>query len=297
MGRRRGQVLLVFVGALPALLGLVGLAVDGGFYFATQRAAQFGSLAAARAAAVDVMLAQQGQQQYYAQAGRDGEALGKANVSPLRLSDAKFTLDYHNSYKCPENDGAWYGPNATASTRCVRATVSGSYPTLFMRILGLPKIDLQKMGFQPVSIVRIGGVLPLGVCKSEYDAWPAGPWVIWDWGANLCGVDDWEGLVDLDNSRPSCLEYWSWMLPEPPSGPPPKRGDPVGVETSTWCPLISFWIGLYTDKKGSIPIVDTRAGNTVVGCIKVTLDPRVGSVRATPQAGQAGVCGLPEQLQ
>src|SRR4051794_19033169 len=53
--RRSGQTLVLFVLILPALLGMIGLMVDGGLLMAAHRQAQNAADAAALAGALDLM--------------------------------------------------------------------------------------------------------------------------------------------------------------------------------------------------------------------------------------------------
>ena len=115
----RGQVLVIFAAALPALFGFLGLALDGGYYLATTQTAQFAARAAARAAAVDV------QGGSYGTATASGQAIGQQNLTLFRLSGVTITIAYDDTANATDATGGWYTSNPSAQTSSVRATVSG----------------------------------------------------------------------------------------------------------------------------------------------------------------------------
>jgi hypothetical protein len=206
--RERGQALVMYVMALPVLLGFLAPALDGGQYFAVRRAAQFAADSAARAAAVDVLRAQQPgllNLLYYPLATEDGETVGQTNLRGIPLTGVNVEIAYHNSPNILSGALGWYSGVPTPLTRSVRARVSGTYNTLLLHLVGISSVSLEQVGAQPVAVVSLPpGVLPLGVCSATKAAQPLGPWVLVQNGGDLCGVPDWEGLVDLDGTAINC---------------------------------------------------------------------------------------------
>jgi hypothetical protein len=186
-------------------------------------------MVAARGAATEIMMAQGGgPATYYTGAAADGQTIGRNHLSAFPLSPVAIAIDYHDDARCPESGTGWYGSQATTNTRCVRAKVSGTFNMLFMKVVGLRGIDLERLGFSPMAIVRVGGVLPLGICESDLLTRPLGPWTLWSPGNgnNFCGINRWAGMIDLNKRGPGCPQYYEWIQPEPPSGPPPARAMP-----------------------------------------------------------------------
>src|SRR5262249_20029518 len=89
--RARAQVMIIFAAALPALIGFLGLALDGGYYMAVGETAQYAAAAAARAAAMDVMTGA------YTSATSDGATIGQRNLSTLQLSGVNVTIQYNDT--------------------------------------------------------------------------------------------------------------------------------------------------------------------------------------------------------
>jgi Flp pilus assembly protein TadG len=275
-GPARGQVLLVFAVALPALFGFLGLALDGGYFFAASEDAQFAARAAARSAAVAV------QSGSYGAATTNGQAIGQRNLSELRLTGVSVALAYHNTAGAAPTAAGW-GTTPTAQTRAVRATVSGTYRTLFLPLVGVSSASIQR-----VTVVSMGTslVLPLAVCSSVVAAQPSGAWVIWQDQASLCGVSSWDGLVNLDGSATSCTPYQNWISPAPPRGPAPVDGSTLTLDTRR-CNQVDVWLRAYPSGSLVQPIVvvDVVGGRRVLGCRRVALDLSTSNtVRASPTA-------------
>lgn len=308
MQPRRAQVLILFALSLPVLLGSLGLAVDGGYFFVASRAVTIAADAAARAAAVDVRRAQGGgaASSYYARATGDGQAVGNANVATLGLTGITFTIEYNDTPFADPAAAGWSGSLPSSSTRAVKATATGTYPTLFLKILGVPSVDLQRIGQgAPLqSVVTIQRVLPLGQCNLLRGTLPAGPWILWQRvGAlppSLCSLL-WTGLVDLDGTAAhQCNPYVNWVGP-PPTGPGPATGTTVSLDYID-CGSLStpFRDAIAAQPQQSIVIVDTLAGNRVLGCQIVQLTYTSGgggllggldTVSGTPVGG-LGPCTL-----
>jgi hypothetical protein len=302
--RGRGQALVMYVVALPVLLGFLALALDGGQYFAVRRAAQFAADSAARAAAVDVQRAQQPRLLnlvYYLRATSDGEAVGETNLVGIPLTGVNIEIAYNNTPKILSGALGWYTGIPTPLTRSVRARVSGTYNTLLLHLVGIVGVNLEQVGTQPVAVISLPpGVLPLGICTATRAAQPLGPWLLFQNGGDLCGVPNWEGLVDLDGTAINCSRYKNWVVPQPPSGPPPAAGSAVRLEQGLGCldlDDVDDWLLPYIAQVESVVVVDAGAGGTVQGCQDVLiLLVGGGLVQGTP-IGQMSPCGELEQIE
>jgi Flp pilus assembly protein TadG len=282
MRRQNGQVLVLFALSVPALLGLLGLAVDGGYYFAMRRATQFAADSAARAAATEVRRAQAGALLAYLTATSTGRTVGLTNLEGLRLSDTDIEIAYNNTIGALSVSLGWSTGLPLPTTRSVRARVTARYDTLFMRLVGVSSMDLEVAGSQPLAVVGVTpGVLPLAVCPATA-ALPVGLWTLWQSGSGLCGVSGWNGLANLDGSARGCADYQVWMG-SPPTGPLPSQGDTVPLDPRD-CPLVPLWMSAHNAQLRSIPEVDP-ATNEVLGCrlvLVVVLNALTGPVYGTP---------------
>jgi Flp pilus assembly protein TadG len=214
MRRQPGQAVVLFALGLPVLLGLLGLAVDGGYYFAMRRATQFAADAAARAAATDVRRAQGGELLVFLTATNTGRTTGLINLEGLRLSNTDVEIAYNNTIGALGLSLGWNTGFPTLLTRSVRARVTARYDTLFMRLVGVSSLDLVVDGTQPLAVVSVSpGTLPLAICTATATAQPLGVWTLWQSGDNLCGVAGWNGLANLDGSANDCEDYQRWMTP------------------------------------------------------------------------------------
>ncbi|HWP29049.1 MAG TPA: hypothetical protein VNM50_05860 [Chloroflexota bacterium] len=274
--RALGQTMVIFAAALPVLVGFVGLALDGGYYLAAGEAVQFAASTAARAAAVAV------QQGSYSTATAQGQAMGGRNLSALRLSGTTVAIAYHNDPNASPQAAGWYTTAPTTQTRAVRAIARATYQPLFLSIVGVTAAAVER-----TTVVSFGaGVLPLAVCTTVMNAQPSGPWLIWDRDGSLCGVQSWDGLVNLDGQARNCPDYRDWILPPPPSGPAPPDGSTVQLDTRR-CGQVDNWLQQYPSdqREQTILVLDIAAGRKVVGCRRVTVDPSARDlVYATPLA-------------
>lgn len=295
--RARGQVVVLFAAALPVLLGCLGLALDGGYYFTARAVTQFAADAAARAAAQDVQRAQAGDPLYYGRASPDGQAVGQRNVDPLELVGVSVEIAYHDSPTATPTSSGWYTTLPTLNTRAVRATVRAQYPTQFLKLLRVNAVGLER-----TAVVSLGGLLPLAVCRAEMDLYPAGPWTIYQNNGSLCRpapVWRWDGLVNIDNQR-NCgtgnNSYYQWIVPRP-SAPAPTT--PLVTLDSRGCSgRIDNWVAQTGITTVTILVVDTgwqsfTTQGRVVGCRDVRVSvPRSNVVSATPLGPLEGCSGL-----
>jgi Flp pilus assembly protein TadG len=297
--RARGQVVVIFAAALPVVLAGLGLALDGGYYFLAGRGVQFAAGAAARAAALNV------QANTPLVATANGQALGAQNLSRLQLTAVSVTPTYKSAVtpatECTTTASGWSAAPPT-NTNCVRAVATATYNTLFMRLLQVPSVTLQRTAI--VTVGR-GGIIPLAVCNSVMTATPGGPWTIWDDRGSLCQGDapnSWDGYVGLDGNSHTCAEYRAWILPGPPTGPVPQN---IRLQTNRVCTDTRGtavgqppdWLSTtyYTANPEQVIVVidpasQAAGAHVVLGCRRVRLIPNTGgdTVAASPVAG-AGV--------
>jgi Putative Flp pilus-assembly TadE/G-like len=132
----RGQMLVIAALALVAVVGMVGLVLDGGAVFAQQRVAQNGADGAATAGTVVIA-------EYMGGAtGRDNQAVYDAvEASALANGLAGWTAEYTDDFGTP------IGVNVTDSAgplpvgaEGVRATGSRTVDTTFSRVLGFTQL-------------------------------------------------------------------------------------------------------------------------------------------------------------
>jgi hypothetical protein len=133
----RGQILVVFTIALVAIVGMVGLVIDGGALFAQQRAAQNGSDAAATAGAV--VIAENLGSATDIRTNQDvwNAVNSIANDNGLLNLAAEYTDDFGVSIGVPVAAGA--GP-IPAAARGVQAGGDRMVDTTFSRIFGFSQL-------------------------------------------------------------------------------------------------------------------------------------------------------------
>ena len=288
MRRARAQVMIIFAAALPALLGFLGLTLDGGYYLAVGETAQYAAAAAARAAAVDVMTGA------YASATSDGTTIGQRNLSTLELSGVSITIQYNNTSSAAPGAAGWSGATPTVSTQSVKAQATGTYSTLFLKLLQVPTVSVDRL-----AVISMSPILPLGVCQAVSNAMDASPGtqqVIWENKSSQCGVNKWDGTVDLGGVT-SCASYQNWIQPSP-SGPTPATGSTVTLDTTRNCGNIDNWIAAYPTSVPPVslvqPILVVTTTGTVLGCRLVTLVTAKDIVRGTPAGALQSCASLRE---
>ena len=132
----RGQIIVVVAIALVAIVGMIGLVIDGGALFAQQRIAHNGADGAATAGALVIAEGMGGA------AGRDNKAVYDAiNANALANGLAGWSAEYTNDFGQP------IGVNVTdtvvplpAGAEGVRATGSRTVSATFSRVFGFDQI-------------------------------------------------------------------------------------------------------------------------------------------------------------
>jgi len=293
MRRQRAQVLIIFAVGLLPLLGFLGLAVDGMYYFIALRGVHTAVGIAARTAAMDVQEAQASLLHVaaFARATPDAQAMGQQNLSQFRLTNVSFDVSYNNTINALILSLGWSSATPTAFTNSVKVTASGTYNTVFLRLLGISTVDIGQSELAKVAIVSVPRALPFGVCKADYDANNSGSpkWTIWKSGGisasdSLCQASmpaGWEGFLNLDGTASGCLSYQSWVTPPPPTGPSPPNGWSVDMDTpkligllgvTVRCP-VDVWVATYlTSQPYRVPVYNVVGGRAqIAGCLLASI--------------------------
>ena len=132
-GDAKGQVLLVFAVALPLLLAMLGLVLDGGRLFFEKRHAQIAADAGARSAAFELLR---------------GNSL-QSEVDEASQTDAR--LNGYNDAAAGTSVAALIGPPGY-STDFVQVTVSKQVPTTLMKIFS--------RDYSTVAARAVAGIVP-----------------------------------------------------------------------------------------------------------------------------------------
>ena len=157
MRRQRAQVLIIFALALLPMLGFLGLAVDGMYYFIALRAVNSAAGIAARAAALDVQYGQASllNAAAYAKATPDAQAIGQQNLSQFRLTNVNFDVSYNNTLNALILSLGWSSATPTALTNSVKVTASGTYNTIFLRLVGISTVDIGQSQLAKIAVVSV----------------------------------------------------------------------------------------------------------------------------------------------
>jgi Flp pilus assembly protein TadG len=146
---RRGQTLVMFALLLPLLLGMVGLAIDGGLLLSTYRQTQNAADAAATAAAMDL--------------------INNLSIGTAQATGAKYVQTYNNMSGATVaiNIPPLSGPHAGAgNTTYAEAIISYPYATSFIQLLGVNKNQTVTAravaGYHPASPAGVMALLPGG---------------------------------------------------------------------------------------------------------------------------------------
>jgi Flp pilus assembly protein TadG len=142
-GQRAGKTLVLFVLLTPVLLGMIGLAIDGGLIMAAQRQAQNAADAAATAAAMDLMRGA---------SNSTAQATAQTFLNSNGFSGTTLALNSGstNVLNIPPTAGPYNGTNHYAEV-----VLSKSISTLFIQVLGVNSS-------QQVSARAVAGYEPVG---------------------------------------------------------------------------------------------------------------------------------------
>lgn len=224
--REEGQTLVVAILALVALLGVLALAIDGGYAYSQRRQMQNAADAAAMAGAWRLAMVGSGQ---------------------IDSAVAQYaTANGADSY-------GWTMPDS----RTVRVTTQVTFDTFFARLLGLNSMTASAESEATAgAISRAGNLLPMTieeepfVVGQSYTIWdnaqeaPGGfGWVDWN-GVPVGNPELADNICNPDNS--GAWDIGAWL----PSGP--------GVENSAAVrQCLNTWLG----SEVTIPIYDDVQGN------------------------------------
>lgn len=176
-GRQSGQSLVLIALLLPALLGVIALAIDGGYAYAQRRQMQNAADAAAVAGARAFAL----QNNVNSEVSRFTSANGASSFSWRQLSETQTDVL----------------TNLSINLTNIEVTANVTFDTFFARIVGINQMTATataRARVQPVN--GIGNMLPIipyeqnFVFGQEYNMWdnvqnaPGGfGWVNWDGGS------------------------------------------------------------------------------------------------------------------
>ena len=143
--KSRGQVLIVYAMAGVAIMGVAGLAIDGGHIFTQRRLAQNGADSAALVGARDIVNGR------YSSVSSDVTTYGQGNAG----TTATVTWGYVN------NAGSTVSQtNATG----VSVLVTKSFPTFLLPVLGVPNFTVSARGTARVQVLGGTTDVPFIVC-------------------------------------------------------------------------------------------------------------------------------------
>jgi Flp pilus assembly protein TadG len=290
MRRARAQVLVIFACALPVLLGVLGLALDGGHYFFLRRATQIAADAGARAAAVAIIRARSEQSSFYNQASATGRAIGLRNLTLYQLTGVDIRVSYHNSPGAAGNSPGWYTTTPNALTREVRAVAQGTFTPLFLPIVGINAVNIRLAGTQPLAVTRLpGGVLPLAICNGNL-LLPQSRYLLWsDKQSDVICLTKlgWHGLVNLGGMSDCDLHYYPAGQVNPPTGAPPATGAPLTLDNQLCADLSDQWKPAQDNQTTQIVVFNELGGDTVLGCKPMRLKFSGSKIEGEPRGAMA----------
>lgn len=228
---QEGQSLVLVVLMLTVFLGVLALAIDGGYAYAQRRQMQNAADAAAMAGAYRLAMA------------------GVDQVGPA-------VADYALS-----NGADSYSWAVINDDRTVRVTTSVTFNTFFAGLLGFPAMTVSATAEASVGVLAAAAdLLPMAIEEQEFEV--GQEYTLWDNRTNLpggFGWVDWNGVPVgnpelADNiCNPSNSGVWSigdWI----PSGPGVQNSAPVRQ-------CLNTWIG----RKITIPVYDQTEGRGANG--------------------------------
>jgi hypothetical protein len=138
---QRGQVLVIVAAGMIALIGMVGLVVDGGYAWTRQRVAQNAADAAAKAGTVEI-------QHFIADGDRDGNDVACATLDAADRNDVVLERAvYSDAFGSPLSPEIAVGPCSgvaraiPSGAQGVRATTLIEFDTFLMAVVGIGELD------------------------------------------------------------------------------------------------------------------------------------------------------------
>jgi hypothetical protein len=204
--RRRsgGQIIVIAALALVAIVGMVGLVIDGGALFAQQRVAQNGSDASATAGAVVIAEKLGGATRTGAQVYAAMDSVADANEL------AAWTGEYTDDVGAPIGVAVTNGGSIPAAARGVSAGGSREVSTTFSRVFGFDTLDAN------ADATVVAGALS-GQCVAEEDGCTLLP-VTFPVHVSTCNPD-------------GTLSPGTWIGAPPPETPTAPYWPIVGAES------------------------------------------------------------------
>jgi hypothetical protein len=259
--RERGQVLVLAAFGMAAMMGFVGLAVDGGLYMVNRRELQNSSDAASLAAVAHL----------------PGDA-DAAHAAALAWA-ANNGMDPEDIEGVTDCDDGYLDDADT----CVRVKVRRDSPSIFFRVLGVLDAEVTaKAAAQTGSLVGVTGLTPFGVLEEAVNECDLPPPIeclvtlkydVQDVGANIGDLDfdgqggggaDLEDKIKGGNVGPLCSINEDPIVVGCETTEPAKPGNTVGKirpamnwrlnETTGECDTIGE-VFQDTDSDGTIEIV------------------------------------------
>jgi hypothetical protein len=145
----RGQALVIITLAIIGLVGITGLAVDGGMAFSDRRHAQNAADTAAMAGALAKIRAMESTDECTARASMRTEALDMAEENGylsnvLHSTVEVYSCDEDGSSQCPSLDANFNGASCpspyTDDPEYLQVIINSYVDTFFARVLGIPQV-------------------------------------------------------------------------------------------------------------------------------------------------------------
>lgn len=263
----RGQVIVLVALALIAMLGIVGLVIDGGYAFAQQRASQNGADAAATAGALEIA----GNLPFRAvgQVGPNTDADVLAAVTAAATANQLATIEAHYT----DLSGNRLNPDVRvgdgtlpAAAWGVEAGATRSFNTFFAGLVGLGAITASTDATAVAGYVEnagIGNVLPVTIplnittCDNSGNAQTVQPPTIWPLNQPLT----------LPLCKGPAAGNVGWLDWTPPNGGTKELEEAILTPSNPAIPVPSWQFVTETGNVNSVQIEDalnTYAGQTVL---------------------------------
>jgi len=134
----RGQALVIIAFAIIGLVGITGLAIDGGMAFSDRRHAQNAADTAAIAGALSKIRAQETMTEYEARTPMRVAALDRAESNGYTNNLVTSTVEV---YTCDEVDiGATCAAPYAGDSDYIQVVITSHVDTFFARVIGIPQV-------------------------------------------------------------------------------------------------------------------------------------------------------------